>query len=131
MTNNVEGRPTGAVVDDLIAILAKTTHARVVEVVADRLGAAGDRRAIRPLLMCLGSLHVQDNTDVEDAVCRALEALGVMCSTGNLSFCLRPCQALDEDVVETIRELAGMVSGRYYGTQQIEGARVRPAEVGP
>jgi hypothetical protein len=116
MTTKVERRSTGPDVDELIAVLAETTDPQMIELVADELNAARDRRAIRPLLMHLGDPRVQDDPDVEDAVCHALIALGVMRSTGNLTFSLRPRQALSEDVVETIRELAPAIPWRYFGT---------------
>jgi hypothetical protein len=116
MTTKVEHRSTGPDVDELIAVLGETTDPQVIELVADELNAARDRRAIRPLLMHLGDRRVQDDPDVEDAVCHALISLGVMCSTGNVSFSLRPRRALADDVVETIRELAPVIPWRYFGT---------------
>lgn len=118
MTINVERLPEGPAVEDLIVLLAKTTRPRTIEFVADQLGVVGDRRAIRPLLMRLCDWHVQEDPDVEDAVCGALVSLGVMCSTGNLSFTLRPPEALVEDAVEAVRELAGVIPGRYYASRR-------------
>ncbi|MGO9873093.1 MAG: hypothetical protein ACLPVY_04765 [Acidimicrobiia bacterium] len=94
----------------------QATDGRVIEVVADQLGGAGDRRAIRPLLMRLGDCPVQEDPDVEDAVCCALVALEVMGCSGNLSFSFLRPEVLAGDVVETIRELAAMIPRRYYGT---------------
>jgi hypothetical protein len=119
MTTKVETRPTGSIVDYLIALFAETTQAREIELIADHLGGAGDTRAIRPLLARLGDCQVQEDPDVEDAVCRALMALGVMQSSGNLSFSLRPRRSLPDDVVETIRELAATIPWRYFGTPRI------------
>ena len=119
MTTKVEPRPVSAAFDDLLVLLTQTSNPRTIEVVADQLGAAHDRRAIRPLLMRLGDCCVQEDRDVEDAVCRALVALDVMCCSGNLSFSLRPRRDLADQVVETIREMAGTIPWRYYGTPRI------------
>jgi hypothetical protein len=42
-------------------------------------------------------------------------ALEVMDCSGNLSFSFLRPEVLAGDVVETIRELAGMIPRRYYG----------------
>ncbi len=115
-TTQVECRPASGALEELIVLLDRTTNPRTIEIVADRLGATHDRRAIRPLLTHLGDCRVQEDRDVEDAVCRALMALGVMCCSGNLSFSLRRRPDLADDVVETIRELAGTIPWRYFGT---------------
>src|ERR1700722_7376023 len=104
MAVNVDRRPTDATVEELIELLDRTTDPSVIEMVANRLAATRDHRAIRPLLMHLGDRLVQDDAEVEDAMCHALMALGVMCSTGDLSFSLRPRRAFTDDVAETIRE---------------------------
>ena len=119
MTTKIECRPNSADVEELIAVLERTSSSREIELTADLLGAARDSRAIRPLLVRLGDWHVQEDADVEGAVCHALVALGVMCSSGNHCFCLRPRQALADDVVETIRELDVVIPWPYYGTRRI------------
>jgi hypothetical protein len=119
MTTKVESRQIGPTVDYLIALFTQATQPREIELLADHLGDLGDPRAIRPLIMRLGDCQVQEDPDVEDAVCRALIALGVMRSSGNLSFSLRPRNTLTDDVAETIRQLAGMIPWRYYGTAWI------------
>ena len=119
MTTQVDLRPASAAFDELIGLLARTSNPRTIEVIADQLGATHDCRAIRPLLSRLGDDRVQEDRDVEDSVCRALVALGVMCCSGNLSFSLRPRRDLADDVVETIRELVGTIPWRYYGTPRI------------
>ena len=119
MSIQVEYRPTSASFEELIVLLAQTNNPRTIEVIADQLGETHDRRAVRPLLMRLGDDRVQEDRDMEDAVCRALVALGVMCCSGNLSFSLRPRRDLSDDVVGTIREVAGTIPWRYYGTPRI------------
>ena len=116
MTTQVERRPTNPAVEELIVLLAQTTEPRSIAAIADQLRAVHDPRAIRPLLMRLGDCDVHEDRDVEDAVCRALVALGVMRCSGNLSFSLRPRPDLADDVVETIRELAETIPWRYFGT---------------
>ena len=119
MTISVEIRPTESIVDYLIALFAEATQPREIEVIADHLGEAGDRRAVRALLARLGDCQVQEDPEVQDAVCRSLMSLGVMCSTGNHSFSLRPRRSLPDDVVETIHEVAGSIPWRYFGNPQI------------
>ena len=119
MTTSVETRPTESIVDYLIALFGEATQPREIEVIADHLGEAGDRRVIRPLLARLGDCQVQEDPDVEDAVCRALMSLGVMCSSVNLRFSLRPRRVLPDDVVDTIRELAATIPWRYFGNPRI------------
>jgi hypothetical protein len=119
MTAKLEIRPATAAVAELIARLASTTGPREIEGIADQLGAAGDRNAIRPLLSCLGDCHVQEDADVEDAVCGALVALDVMRTFGNCSFALRPRRVLAPDVVEMITELGPAVPMRYLIARQV------------
>ena len=119
MTTQVELRPAIATPEDLIVLLTQTSNPRTIEVVAGQLGAAHDPRAVRPLLMRLGDCRVQEDRDAEDAVCRALVALGVMYTSGIVSFSLRPRRDLADYVVGTIREIAGTIPWRYYGTPRI------------
>ena len=120
MATRVDERQSEATVEDLIALFGEATHAREVEMIADFLGEAGDARAIQPLLMRLGDCQVQDDGDVEQAVCGALMALGVMCTSGEHSFRLRPRSVLTDDVVATIRELSGAIPWQYFGKRCLE-----------
>ena len=106
-------------VEELIVRFIATTNPREIEVLADLLGAAGDRRAVRPLLMRLGDSKVQEDPDVEDAVCRALIALDVMRGHGNLSFCLRSRDELCASDAASIGELLGVIPWRYFGTKRL------------
>ena len=119
MTTNVETRRSGSTVEDLIERFDHATHPREIELLADLLGEARDPCAVRPLLERLSDCQVQEDRDVEDAVCQALTALGVMYSSGNLSFSLRAKNALPDDVVKTIRDLAGVIPWRYFGNAWI------------
>lgn len=119
MTMETEARAPAAGVEELIGLLSRTTERCEIEWIAVRLGAAGDRRAIRPLLLCLGNCQGRENADTEASVCGALVRLGVMCRCGNCSFSLRPRPTLPDDVVETIHELAGAIPWPYYGTRRI------------
>jgi hypothetical protein len=98
---------------DEIEELLRTTDPRRIEVLADVIGAANDRSAIRPLLWRLGDSMVQDDPDIEDAVCGALVALSVMTTSGNQCFALRPAHELPPDVVSVLRELAVAIPARY------------------
>jgi hypothetical protein len=119
MTTSIETRPTESIVDYLITLFAEATQPREIEVIADHLGEAGDRRAVRALLARVGDRQVQEDPDVQDAVCRALMSLGVMCSSGHHSFSLRPRHSLPDDVVETIHDLAASIPWRYFGNPRI------------
>jgi hypothetical protein len=103
----------------LIVHLIKAKSAREIEGLADLLGAAGDRRAIRPLLQRLGDRQVYDDVDTEDAVCGALVVLGVMCSPGNQIFHFLPRDVLAEDVIDVIRELGMAIPYRYFETKHV------------
>jgi hypothetical protein len=116
MSANVDRRLSEQSVEEVIARLDAATNPREIEMIADQLRVSGDHRAIRPLLRHLGDGRVQDDPDVEDAVCRALMALGVMCSTGNGGFRLRPRGVLADEAVEAIGESAGLIPWRYFGT---------------
>ena len=72
-----------------------------------------------PAELMFGKHELAVDTDVEDAVCSALMALGVMSSSGNLSFRFRPRRELSDDVVEAVRDLSGAIPWRYFGTARI------------
>jgi hypothetical protein len=102
---------------DEVEELFRTTDPRRIEFLADFLGGAIDRTAIRPLLWRLGDSIVQDDPDVEDAVCGALVALCVMFTSGNQCFALRARHELQPDVVEVLRELSEVIPVRYRRTR--------------
>ena len=117
--SEVRATDDGPEVGGLIDRFARAKRPFEVEAIADELGATGDRRAIRPLLARLGDCCVQEDADVEDSVCRALVALDVMRTFGNLSFALRPHHLLAPDVIEMIEELGPAVPMRYLIARQV------------
>jgi hypothetical protein len=106
--------PNAMLGDPLLEELARTSDARRLEAIADALSDTTDQRAIRPLLWRLGDSIVQDDPDVEDAVCGALNALGVMRSAGSRTFSLRPRDELNDEVVHVLREFAAVLPHRYF-----------------
>ena len=118
MTTQLERGPSVASVEELIVRLIGAIDPFEVERVAAALGARGDRRAIRRLLMRLGDFQGPASAGAEAAVCRALASLDVMCRCGNCGFSLRPRASLPDDVVETIHELAGGIPWPYFGARR-------------
>jgi len=112
MTTHVEEPST--LTAELIAEFECATRPCRIEFLADRLGATGDPRAVRPLLARLGDCRVQEYSDVEDALCGALVSLGVMRASGNMTFAFRPRHLLPPEVVEAVRELGPAVPMRYF-----------------
>jgi hypothetical protein len=105
-------------VPELIAELEQTRDARRLEIVADLLGAARDRRAVAPLLRRLGDPLVLENAYAEDAVCAALVALGVMRAYGASRYGLLPRHELDRDTATALAELDAGVPLRYFLTRR-------------
>jgi HEAT repeat protein len=99
---------------DLIDDLEQTDEARRIEIVADLLGATRDARAIPALLTRLGDPVVQENVHVEDAVCAALAALGVMEQSGPQEYVLLPAHQLQRAVATLVAELGASVPPRYF-----------------
>jgi len=71
---------------DVIKEFQKCNDLQELEKLADLLGDIGDVLAIEPLINRLGDDYVQEDSDVEDAVCDALVKLGMMKKIGNLNF---------------------------------------------
>ena len=102
---------------DLVAALLVELRAAVqgrrIEELADRLARTGDIRAIEPLIGRLGDLPVQEDPDVEDAVCAALVDLGVMHRDGNLLFAFEPDGALSSQARAALRKHEQSVPRKY------------------
>lgn len=86
-----------------------------LEKLADKVGNAGNKKeAIKPLLYRLGDDHVQDDRDVEDAVCAALVKLGVMRTMGNLNFRFLEKSLLPSGVPELLEEYIALIPRKYF-----------------
>jgi hypothetical protein len=85
-----------------------------LEKLADIIGNAGNKEAIKPLLYRLGDDHVQDDPDVEDAVGTALVKLGVMRTLGNLNFRFLEKSLLPSGVPELLEEYISLIPRQYF-----------------
>jgi hypothetical protein len=93
--------------------LEHTNDPARIEALADGLDDSGGVRATRALVWRLGDSHVQDDPDVEDAVCGALVSLGVMRSSGNQRFAFLPRHELPDGVAELLHQLETVIPMRY------------------
>ena len=64
----------------------------------------------------LGDVAVQEDRDVEDAVCGALVSLSVMRVVGNLRFAFVARHQLPDGVAEMIRALDPTIPLRYFAS---------------
>ena len=119
MVASVAHRPSRDEVPDLIIRFVNATSPSDVAVVAERLGASRDTRAIRPLLRRLGDTDPQDEPTVERSVCEALVALDVMRGSQDGGFHLLPRRCLSDDVVAIIHNLGPSIPWRYFDTQRV------------
>ncbi len=85
-----------------------------LEKLADRIGNAGGKEAIETLLYRLGDDHVQDDPDVEDAVCTTLVKLGVMRTMGNLNFRVLEKSLLPSYIRELLEEYLSLIPKKYF-----------------
>ena len=115
MTTKLERRPSGASGGRALIRALRPSHAsREIELLADYLGDEQRPRRDPPARSCISAtLRCGRTPDVEDAVCRALMALGVMCTSCDHVFRLRPRPALADDVVAAIREFSGTIPWQY------------------
>ena len=100
-------------VSQLIAEFMECQDFGKLEELADKLGEARDSRAIEPLLSRLGGDRVQEDRDVEDAVCGAFVKLGVMKQIGNLSFRFLDDALLPEGVDSLLEKYRPWIPSRY------------------
>lgn len=97
----------------LVAQLLRTRDRIELEMLADDLATTRSTQAVRALVLRLSDSLVQDDPDVETAVCDALVALGVMTSAGNLRYAFRPDGELDAEARRAISYLRPIVPTRY------------------
>jgi hypothetical protein len=97
----------------LVARLLHTRDRAELETLADELATTGATQAVHPLVLRLTESIVQDDPDVETAVCEALVTLGVMTSSGNLSYAFRPDAELDADARRAVTALRATLPARY------------------
>jgi hypothetical protein len=77
---------TDVTVNEIISKFRLCQDFEQLEHLADIMGDSGNDKVIKPLLERLFDDKVQEDADVEDAVCSALVKMGVMERLGNLNF---------------------------------------------
>jgi hypothetical protein len=85
-----------------------------IEAVADYLAASGDSRAIGPLASRLADSRVNDDPDLENAVCLSLVSLGAMRQHGNLNYAFVDPDRLDPIAGDALRRLISILPRRYF-----------------
>ncbi|MGZ4688646.1 MAG: hypothetical protein ACXVJW_14195 [Acidimicrobiia bacterium] len=105
-----------------ITRLVRTRNPSEVERLADELGeraitggwAGSDRsELVEALLRCLTGEAVRQDADAEDAVCSALEQVGVMIRIDNLVFVFVPDGELAASDAAAVRRYRGWLPSRY------------------
>ena len=99
--------------EEIIGEFKKSQNFQRIEELADIIGDIGDRRAIEPLLYRLGDTYVQEDPDVEDAVCEALVKLGVMRKIGNLNYKFLDKTLLSDDVLRLLEKYKILIPRKY------------------
>jgi hypothetical protein len=99
---------------DVVSEIAHTPNARRLETLADLVTPKAEPAVTSALLWRLGDSIVQDDPDVEDAVCSALVRLSVMDQLGNQRFGFRPRHELPDDVVAQLRDNDAVIPLRYF-----------------
>lgn len=97
-----------------IVRLLTSSDAGEIEAVADDLGRLGDRRAIGPLVSMLADSRVNDDPDVEDAVCASLVLLGAMECRGNLNYSFVEPSRLNAECDDALRRMNPVIPRRYF-----------------
>ncbi|HKA27318.1 MAG TPA: hypothetical protein VKD88_08090 [Gaiellaceae bacterium] len=85
-----------------------------IEALADDLGGSGDTRAIGPLVSLLTDSRVNDDPDLEDAVCSSLVHLGAMEQRGNLNYSFVDLSRLTPESGDALRRLDPVIPRRYF-----------------
>ncbi len=101
-------------VDYVIVRLLTATSPEEIEAVADDLGRLGDDRAVGPLAYRLADSRVQDDPDLEDAVCSALVRLGVMNGRGNLNYSFVGPSRLNAETANALGRVSPVLPRRYF-----------------
>jgi hypothetical protein len=110
-TNPVEDPVVRAIVR-----LLSSTSPEEIEAVSDYLGASADSRAIGPLASRLADSRVNDDPDLENAVCSSLVSLGAMRQQGNLNYAFVDFDRLDPLARDALRRLNSIMPRRYFHT---------------
>jgi hypothetical protein len=97
-----------------IVRLMSSTSPEEIEAVADYLGASADSRAIGPLASRLADNRVNDDPDLEDAVCSSLVSLGAMRQHGNLNYAFVEPDRLDPIARDALQRLSSILPRRYF-----------------
>jgi DNA-binding winged helix-turn-helix (wHTH) protein len=106
--------PSADPVELVIDAFATAFHPLQIEQRADLLRLLGDERAVPVLLSRLCESRVNDDPDVEDAVCGALVKFGVMRCLGNRRFRMRPEGNLSSDARAAFAERRAVIPRRYW-----------------
>lgn len=104
-------------VELLIRAFAITSDRLQIEQRADLLRLLCDQRAVPALLARLCESRVNDDADVEDAVCGALVALGVMQGFGNRRFRVRRLDSLSASARQAVEQHLAFVPRRYWAPE--------------
>jgi len=107
--------------DAVLEEFRTTSEGSRLEELADELRGFGRHEAVPVLLYRLGDAHVQEDRDVEDAVCDALVALNVMRRLGNLNFRFLESDQLGPDVQQMIREYEILLPRKYFRDRPANG----------
>lgn len=100
--------------DELLNEFRSCQSSARLEELADQIGQERDTRAIPELLARLGDDRVQEDRDVEDAVCGALVKLGAMRKFGNLNFRLVDFGRFDIETFRSIQALRPRIPEKYF-----------------
>ena len=122
IADSLDATPSRDEQSEAIARLVMTRDPSEVERLADELGgraltdhwtgsAASD--LLEALIRCLAGDSVRQDSDAEDAVCSALESIGVMIRIDNLVFVLVPDGELAASDAAAVRRYRGWLPTRY------------------
>jgi|GEM_PF-6528453 hypothetical protein len=78
---------------------------------------------IEALILCLTGESIRNDADAEDAICGALEEIGVMAKVGNLVFELVPDAALPASDLAAVRRYGGWLPRKYAASRPAADGR--------